>query len=169
MIYTHVAALILGAAIAATGAWQVQGWRLGGQIDSLKVAHATELAQAKEAALATERTNAANYQKALNEARTRQAALQRDVASARAESDGLREQAADAARRIATAAPSAVAEYASAAGELLADCSRAHQELAAAADGHAADVRTFTAAWPVSPSRPAAGKPNGSAEPESKP
>ena len=29
MIYTHVAAALLGAAIAATGAWQVQAWRWG--------------------------------------------------------------------------------------------------------------------------------------------
>ena len=149
MVYTHVFALILGGAIAATGAWQVQGWRLGGQIDSLKVAHATELAQAKEAALATERTNAANYQKALNEARTRQAALQRDVASARAESDGLREQAADAARRIATAAPSAVAEYANTVTELFGECSRSYQAMAETADRHGADVRTLREAWPV--------------------
>lgn len=29
MIYTHAAAALLGAAIAATGAWQVQAWRWG--------------------------------------------------------------------------------------------------------------------------------------------
>ncbi|MDY0105320.1 MAG: hypothetical protein RBS27_01500 [Giesbergeria sp.] len=29
MIYTHIAAALLGAAIAATGAWQVQAWRWG--------------------------------------------------------------------------------------------------------------------------------------------
>jgi hypothetical protein len=31
MIYTHVAAALLGAAIAATGTWQVQAWRWGAQ------------------------------------------------------------------------------------------------------------------------------------------
>lgn len=31
MIYTHVAAALLGAAIAATSAWQVQAWRWGAQ------------------------------------------------------------------------------------------------------------------------------------------
>lgn len=29
MIYTHIAAALLGAAIAASGAWQVQAWRWG--------------------------------------------------------------------------------------------------------------------------------------------
>lgn len=149
MIYTHVAALILGGAIAATTAWQVQDWRLGGQIASLKATHATELAQAKEAALATERTNAAKYQGALNEARTREAALQRDVGRARAESDGLRDQAANAARRIATAAPAAVAEYANTVSELFAECSRSYQGMAEKADGHSADARTLREAWPV--------------------
>lgn len=151
MLYTHVAALILGAAIAATGAWQVQGWRLGGQLTKLQADHATQLADAKAAALATERTNAAKYQGALNEARTREAALQRDVGRARAESDGLREQASDAARRIATAAPAAVAEYANTVTELFAECSRSYQGMAEKADGHSADARTLREAWPVSP------------------
>lgn len=29
MIYTHVAALLIGAAVAGTGAWKVQDWRFG--------------------------------------------------------------------------------------------------------------------------------------------
>ncbi len=31
MIYTHAAAAIIAAALAATGAWQVQNWRYGEQ------------------------------------------------------------------------------------------------------------------------------------------
>lgn len=149
---THLAAWLLGAAIAASAAWQLQDWRLGAQIAGLKTSHAAQLAQAQETALATERDNATRYQGALNAARTREAALQRDVDRARAQSDGLREQAADAARRIADSArtaPAAVAEYATASAELLADCSRRYQAMAAAADGHAADARTLRDAWPA--------------------
>ncbi|WP_035203082.1 hypothetical protein [Acidovorax sp. CF316] len=149
LLITHTAVAVLGAAVAATAAWQLQGWRLGEQIAALQATHATERARASQAAWAAERATALKYQGALNEARTREAALQRDAARARTESDGLREQAAAAARRIAGAAPAAVAEYATAAGELLADCSRAHQELARQADGHAADARAFRDAWPV--------------------
>lgn len=151
MIYTHVAAWLLGAAIAATGAWQLQDWRLGGRITALQAQHAAQVAQAKETALAAERDIATRYQGALNEARTREAALQRDVGRARAESDGLRDQAADAGRRIATAAPAAVAEYANTVSELFGECSRSYQGMAEAADGHSADARTLREAWPVSP------------------
>lgn len=149
LLVTHTAAAVLGAALAATAAWQLQDWRLGGQIATLQATHATERARTSQAAWAAERATAIRYQGALNEARTREAALQRDAARARAESDGLREQASDAARRIAHgAAPAAVAEYANAVGELLADCSRSYQAMAAAADGHAADARALSDAWP---------------------
>lgn len=151
MLWTHILAVILGGAIASVGAWNVQGWRLGGQIDSLKVAHATDLAQAKAAALTVERINAATYQKALNEARSREAALQRDVGLARAESDGLRDQNADAARRIAAAPAATVAEYANTVTELFSECSRSYQAMAATADGHSADARALREAWPVAP------------------
>ncbi len=43
MIYTHLAAALLGAAIAFTGAWQAQAWRLGAQLASLKAGHAETL------------------------------------------------------------------------------------------------------------------------------
>ena len=149
LLITHTAAAVLGAALAATAAWQVQGWRLGGQITTLQASHASERARASQAAWAAERATAIRYQGALNVARTREAALQRDAARARALSDGLREQAAEAARRLAAAPPAAVLEYATAVNQLFADCSRSYQELAGKADGHAADVRTLSEAWPV--------------------
>jgi hypothetical protein len=151
LLITHTAAAVLAAALAATAAWQLQGWRLGGQIATLQATHATERANASQAAWAAERATAIKYQGALNDARTREAALQRDAARARTESDGLREQAADAARRMAAGAvaPAAVAAYAAAAGELLADCSRSYSAMAAAADGHAADARALIESWPV--------------------
>ena len=148
-LYTHAAAALLGAAIAATSAWNIQGWRLGGQISAIQAQHATERAQAQADARAAQIVIDNKYQEALNEARTRENALRRDRDAARAESDGLRDQLSDAARRIADAPPAAVAEYATTVSELLAVCSRERTAFAAAADGHAADVRTLTAAWPV--------------------
>lgn len=149
MIYTHVAAVLLGAAIAATGTWSIQSWRLGSQIDALRAKHAQELAQAKDDALQAERAISVNYQGALNAARVRETSLRRDLAVAGAESDGLRAQLSDGARRIADAPHAAVTEYATATSELFADCSRSYQELAGKADGHASDVRTLREAWPV--------------------
>jgi Skp family chaperone for outer membrane proteins len=89
------------------------------------------------------------YQGALNEARTREISLRRDRDAARSESDRLRDQAADAARRLAQASPAAVLEYASTVNELFAECVRSYQDVAAAATGHASDVRTLIEAWPV--------------------
>lgn len=150
-MYTHIAAALLGAAIAATSAWSIQSWRFDARISDIKAQHAAERAQAQADARANQIAIDTKYQEALNEARTREAHLRRDRDAARAESDGLRDQLSDAARRIANAPPAAVAEYATAVGELLAVCSRERTEFAAAADGHAADVRTLTAAWPVIP------------------
>lgn len=100
MGWAHLLAWLLGAAIASTSAWQLQDWRLGGQISALQVQHATALAKAKADALAIERANTTRYQGALNEARTREAAARRDAG---AESDGMRDQASAAARRISVA------------------------------------------------------------------
>ena len=41
MIYSHVAAALLGAAVAATSAWQVQSWRYEKQIATITQQHAT--------------------------------------------------------------------------------------------------------------------------------
>ncbi|QNP60534.1 hypothetical protein [Paenacidovorax monticola] len=98
---------------------------------------------------ADERAINKTYVEALNEARTRSIALGRDRDAARAESDGLRSQLSDAARRIADAPPAAVVEYAATVNQLFAECSRSYQGMAEKADGHAADVRALGGAWPV--------------------
>lgn len=148
MMYTHAIAALLGAAIAATSAWNIQGWRLGGQITALQAQHAAAQAKAEADARAAQLTIDTTYQEALNAARTREVSLRRERDAARTESDGLREQSLDAARRLAAAPHATVLDYATTAGELLADCSRGYQELAATADGHANDVRTLIEAWP---------------------
>lgn len=151
-ILTHAAV----AAVAALAAWTYQGAQIDAavaagdaKVTRIEAQAAEDQAEAVSKARTEEQAIAKNYQEALNAARTREAALQRDIASARAESDGLREQNADAARRIASAPPAALREYATTVGELLTQCGRSHQELAAKADGHAADVRTLLDAWPV--------------------
>lgn len=149
MIYTHFAAALVGIALSAIATWNVQAWRYDAQIADIKTAHAQANALAAEEATRIYTAMTDQYQGALNDARKREAGLRRDAAAARTESDGLRQQAADAARRIADAPPAAVADYALATGELLVDCSRRYQELAAIADGHSADVRTLVEAWPV--------------------
>ena len=151
MIYTHMAAGLVVAAMGATAAWSVQSWSYDAQIADIKAAHVQAHNLAAEEATRIFRANTEKYQGALNDARVREAALRRDLAAADSESDGLRAQLSDAARRIAAAPSSAVAEYATTVGGLFADCSRSYQELAGQADGHANDVRKHRDAWPVTP------------------
>lgn len=143
-LYTH----LIAAAVAAAGIWIFQGARMDAAVADVRLEQTNERLGAVSRARADERTINHTYQGALNAARVREATLLRDRTAALAESDGLRSQLSDAARRIADAPPAAVAEYAATAGELLTQCSRERTFFAGAADGHATDVRTLREAWP---------------------
>ena len=160
-LITHLVA----AMVAASAAWAFQGARMDAAVADVrlemseaktkavgeKLQAVGEKLQAVKEARADERAINKTYVEALNAARIRETTLRRDVAAAGAQSDGLREQAAEAARRLAAAPPAAVLEYATAVNQLFADCSRSYQELAGKADGHAADVETLRDAWPSKP------------------
>ena len=155
MISTHAAAALLAAAIAATGAWAVQGWRLGAQVQSgqaaletLKREHAESLTRATASALNATITWQKVKDDAIDRAQQRAKAQAHSADIARRDVDSLRDALADASRRLSDAAPAAVTEYAAAVGGLLTECSAAHQELAEQADGHAGDVRLMLEAWP---------------------
>ena len=152
MNLTLITHLIVALA-AAAGAWFFQDNRYAAEIAELRLEQTNERISAVSRARADERAVNKTYQEALNAARTREDVLRRDARAARAESDSLRAQLSDAARRIADAPPATVAEYATAVGELLAVCSRERTLFAEKADGHASDVRTLIEAWPVIPTR----------------
>ena len=149
MIYTHLAAAV----IAALAAWLFQDNRYTAELAELRLGHADAVIKATNAVRTQERAISKTYQEALNAATQRETVSRRHLAAAARESDGLRAQLSDAARRMADAPPATVAEYAVATDELFADCSRSYQELAGKADGHAADVRTHREAWPVTPQK----------------
>ena len=148
-LYTYAATALVAAALAGAGAWRVQEWRYDAQIEGIKAHHAAESAKAQADVRAQELAFNQRLQDAQNAATKRETKLRADAAAARRTVDGLREQAAEAARRLAAAPPAAVLEYATAVNQLFADCSRSYQELAGKADGHAADVETLRDAWPV--------------------
>ena len=147
MIYTHFAAAI----IAALAAWFFQDHRYAAALAELRLEHSNAVAKAASRLRAEQHAVTTKYQEAINAATTREVVLRRNADLARTESDSLRAQLSDAARRIAAAPPAAVAEYAITVNGLFADCSRSYQELAAKADGHANDVRKHRDAWPVIP------------------
>lgn len=147
---TDLITFILGAVLAGLGVYEFEGSRHAAELAEIRLNAATAEADAKEKALTEERAITNRYEGALNAAKTREAALRRDADGARAESDGLRAQSADAARRLAQAPGPAVLEYALAVNQLFGQCQREYQDLAGKADGHASDARTLIEAWPVS-------------------
>lgn len=149
MIQGYIIAAVIGAASAGMGAWQVQGWRYGVQISEIEANHAKAVQDSIEAANTKQQEITSVYIKALNDARSREADLRRDVAAASDAANSLRKQAADAARQLASQPTETVVIYATAASELLSECGAEYQRLAEKADGHAADVKTMIEAWPL--------------------
>jgi hypothetical protein len=141
MLYTHVAAAIVSAVLAAWGTWQVQGWRYTGQIAQIQKAHVEQLQKAEMAARQREQSLSLFKQQAeekyVQEKRRAAAAASR----AGAELDGLRNELY--AARPGTAAqdptPTGRADGATE-RELLGQCATALVGVAAEADRLAANV-----------------------------
>lgn len=149
---THLAA----AGAAALAVWIFQDARLGADLAEAKLEASTyqlDVSQAQRAADArvalVGQQISSTYQGALNAAINREALLRRERDHLLVVSDGLRDQAADAARRLATAPAAAVLEHALALNAVYDDCRAAYGDLAAKATGHASDVRTHRDGWPV--------------------
>jgi hypothetical protein len=152
---------LVAAAVTAVLAWQFQGARLGAELAEARLEATTQqLATSTAQRAADARVRSAEqamhtkYQGALNAARDREALLRRDLDQLRTASDSLREQSADAARRLASAPPAAVLEYATALGVVFEDCRAAYGDMTGKAAGHATDVQTLGAAWHVMPRGP---------------
>lgn len=162
-LYTHAAAALAAAAVAAGGAWYVQGARYGLQIEQLK-----HQATQRDLTTTTQAVqDMAAFKKGLDHAldafrntQQRNAAAQQDLdrllLDLRGTTAGLRSDFAGLPQRIASAAQPALAEYATtctAAFQELADrggrMAERGAELARQADGHAADAVMLRDAWPT--------------------
>lgn len=149
---THIAAAFLAGVLV----WFYQEARLGADLADERVKaseyHHQVIAEraAANARIAKASADVAEkYQGALNDAITKQAALQADATRARRERDGLRKQLDTAEQRLTNASAAALIEYASTTNQLFGECSSEYTALAEKADGHAADAATCRAAWPV--------------------
>lgn len=151
MSYTHIAAGLAGAVIAAASVWQVQAWRYGEQIADIRAAHADEVASAAKTALKTTEHYRENADAAVRKAEARAAQNKRDADRLRDELAGLRGDLAEVPDRIRSASREAVDQYAAAATVVFDHCARRYSGMAEAAAGHASDVRTLIDAWPVPP------------------
>ena len=156
MISTHAAAALLSAAVAATGAWTAQSWRMDAQVQAGKTAletlrreHAEALTRATGAALNATIAWQKEKDDAIDRAQQRAKSQAANAAAARTERDSLRNTLAAASLRLPGSAQSACADYGAAVGGLLDQCAAAYQELAEKADQHAASVKLMQEAWPT--------------------
>lgn len=113
-----------------------------------KAAQAGRVAQAERLAREREILSNERVRKAESNAETLQNQNRLLAADAAAAAGRLRNELDAARGRLSAATADACRSTASAALELLGTCADEYRSVAAAADGHAADVKTMTEAWP---------------------
>lgn len=146
---THIAAALVAGALAFGAGWQVQAWRYGEQIATIKQQHTdAALSSARNALKLTEHYRE-NADAAVRKAEARAAQNKRDADRLRTELDELRGDFADMPDRIRNASREAVDQYAAAATVVFDHCARRYSGMAEAAAGHASDVQTLMDAWPT--------------------
>ena len=142
MIYTHAAAALISASIAATSAWQVQNWRYGAKETEREQQKLVEVQQSAATAI----RQLDNVLMAQNASSARAVRLRSDLDSSRSELDRLR----IALRAMPAADPTtgACPNRADPARELLAACAAELVEMGGIADRHASDALMLQQAWP---------------------
>ena len=145
---THIAAAAIAGVLAFGAAWQVQAWRYGEQITTIKLEHAEAIASSAKSALKLTEYYRENADAAVKKAEARAAQNKRDADRLRTELDGLRGDLADVPDRIRSASREVVDQYAATATVVFGECAARYSELAGAATGHASDVQTLMDAWP---------------------
>lgn len=148
MIYTHFAAGLLGAAIAAVGAWQIQNWRYGEQIAVMKKDASEATTKAVKAAMDKMQVDQKRKDDAIAEANKRANYNAAAATRARSAADSLRDELAAARADLSNATESARAKYAATVETVLGECSRELAEMGRLADGHANDAKTLIDSWP---------------------
>jgi hypothetical protein len=127
--------------------WTANGWRLNGKIDEMVLEHtqavqvATQKALDETTRMQREKDNA--VAKAQAQAKSNAAAAD----AARAERDGLRDDLAASRTTFADSTHTSLAAYADTLSVVFEQCTKEYSDVAAKADGHAADTSTLFNAW----------------------
>lgn len=143
-----VATLLVGISLGGAATWRVQEWRW--DANTLK-AENTRLQIAKDAEHENRNIEAARQRNVIDAQNAAAVRRSRDLAdrdSARAVADGLRGDIDAITRGLPSLTDRAVREYAAAANAVLGDCSRAVEDMAGKAQGHAGDTLTLQQSWP---------------------
>jgi hypothetical protein len=134
-------------AVGLLTGWTANGWRLNGKIDEMVLEHtqavqvATQKALDETTRMQREKDNA--VAKAQAQAKSNAAAAD----AARLERDGLRDDLAASRTTFADSTHTSLAAYADTLSVVFEQCTKEYSELAAKADGHAADTSTLFNAW----------------------
>jgi regulator of protease activity HflC (stomatin/prohibitin superfamily) len=143
---TLITALI-SAALSGVGGFAL-AWRLQtATITQMELESANERISLQRTARATLERSIAQAAGAQRGAADRATNIRRAAAAAVAELDGLRVQSAATLRAAASNLDACLID-ATAKTELLTQCATRYTDVAAAADGHASDIKTLTEAWP---------------------
>lgn len=148
MIYTHVAAALIAAFIAATGTWRVQEWRHGEKEAKMEQQAAEATTVAVKAAKEESERLQAKKDKALNEANERAKTNAAAAAAVRSSISGLRDELAAARANLSKATREAAIDYAKTCRAVLQDLAEEGGQVSEKADGHASDAATLDEAWP---------------------
>ena len=146
---THIAAAAIAGVLAFGTAWQVQAWRYGEQIATIKQQHTDAALSSARNALKLTEIYRENANAAVRKAEARAAQNKRDADRLRTELDGLRGDLADVPDRIRSATREAVDQYAATATAVFGECAARYSELAEKAQGHAATVQLLMESWPT--------------------
>jgi len=148
LIYTHLAASFLGAAIAFAGAWQAQSWRYGEQIEAMKFEQSEAAHKLFEAAQREQDRLQAKKDEALNAAKKRETQLRIDAADSRYQLDRLRLELANGIDRMPSESCNATRERSKAVSELFGQCATEITGLAETLDRVESERQTLIQAWP---------------------
>jgi hypothetical protein len=134
-------------AVGLLTGWTANGWRLNGKIDEMVLEHTQAVQVATQKALdettRMQREKDDAVAKAQAQAKSNAAAAD----AARLERDGLRDDLAASRTTFADSSHASLAAYADTLSVVFEQCTREYSELAAKADGHAADTSTLFNAW----------------------
>lgn len=140
MLYTHIAAAIVSAALAAWGTWQVQGWRFHTQIAQIQKAHAELLQKAEQAARDREQSLSVFRQQAEEKYVQEKIRAAAAASRARTELDGLRDALYRSSSVAQDPGTACRADGPAPERELFGQCATALVGMAAEADRLAANV-----------------------------
>lgn len=141
-------AVALAAMAMFAWGWSSGGARVQAQWDRAALAQQADRLAAEQAARATEQAMQQQLQEAEHAAAEREKKLRADYAAAHAAARGLRDTISALRNELPDAAGTASRATAGTALALLGECADQYRAVAEAADGHASDVQTLTAAWP---------------------